>query len=556
VSPAVDLLVGCGGWTLPLAAVVFGASRGGLDVAPVFYALALVCNYPHYAATIARAYGSAEARIRHRLWTLHVTALLAVLAALAGWVPWLARALVTVYLTWSPWHYTGQNFGIALLLARRAGISVTQRERTILRAAFVASFVSWLLWMHGTPPANADVLSLGIPAALALPARVGASVAFAVLAAIAAVRLAGRAGLRTSAGPLVLLGTQALWFVVPTLPGVAPAGRFEPAYFSAGVLAVAHCAQYLWITGWTARREDPAWSPARWAALVIVVGAALFIPVPWIASRLLPLELTRCLVIVAAVVNVHHFVLDGVIWRLRDPRVAGALLATREPSVEAPAAAAPAPRLPAWARATLAAAVLGVALVDQLQYHLTRDGTGAESVRLAGRLAPHDARVLVREAETQAAAGARGEALNLLDRTLALDPLNAVALRERGILLVQAGRFAEAAAHYAEVERRINPDLSTLVNAAVLAARAGDLDRARARLEHALALDPTNAEAHLDLAEVDMLRRDPAAAVPHFHAYLARVEAGGTVDERTRGVAEAVRRKLDAAETALAARGG
>jgi Tfp pilus assembly protein PilF len=550
----VDVLVGCGGWTLPLAAVVAAASRGGLDSAPVFYALALVCNFPHYAATIERAHGSTGDGLRRRLWTVHLAAALAGLTALAPWDPRLGRALVTVYLTWSPWHYTGQNFGITLLLARRGSIAVARRDRTIVRAAFVVSYVSWLFWMHGTPPASPDVLSLGFPAALALPARVGASAIFAILAVIAAARLVARAGVRASAGPLVLLGTQALWFVVPTLPGIGPASQFEPAYFSAGVLAFAHCAQYLWITTWAARRSDRAWSPARYATLLIVGGAALFIPVPWVASRLLPLELTRCLVTVAAVVNIHHFAIDGMIWKLRDPRVAASLLATSDSSNPPTAVTTPASRVPARARAALAAAVVGVALLDQLQYHLTRGGTSQQRLKLASALAPHDARVLVRRAETQAASGAMEDALALLDRTLALDPLNAAALRARGVLLVRTGNLAGAAAHYDLVERRINPDLSTLVNAAVLAARTGDLDRARTRLERALALDPTNAAAHLDLAEVHMLRRDPAAAVPHFHAWLEGVEAAGTMDERTSAVADTVRRKLGAAEMASTAR--
>ena len=105
VSPAVDLLIGCGGWTLLLAGAV--AAHAGFDAAPAFYALALVCNYPHYMATLVRAYGDPAVRVLHRRYTVHLTAALVVVTGLAPWWPWLARALVTAYLTWSPWHYTG-----------------------------------------------------------------------------------------------------------------------------------------------------------------------------------------------------------------------------------------------------------------------------------------------------------------------------------------------------------------------------------------------------------------------------------------------------------------
>ena len=72
--PWVDLVVGCGGWSLPLLAVSYALSRDSArDWAGVFYALALLANYPHYMATVYRAYGSRRSlrasplhRLRHR----------------------------------------------------------------------------------------------------------------------------------------------------------------------------------------------------------------------------------------------------------------------------------------------------------------------------------------------------------------------------------------------------------------------------------------------------------------------------------------------------------
>ncbi len=36
------------------------------------------------------------------------------------------------------------------------------------------------------------------------------------------------------------------------------------------------------------------------------------------------------MLIVTAVVNIHHFILDGVVWKLRDPRVSKVLTSTQE----------------------------------------------------------------------------------------------------------------------------------------------------------------------------------------------------------------------------------
>ena len=42
--------------------------------------------------------------------------------------------LFTLYLTWSPWHYTGQNYGIAVMFLRRRGVERdAAREALALR---------------------------------------------------------------------------------------------------------------------------------------------------------------------------------------------------------------------------------------------------------------------------------------------------------------------------------------------------------------------------------------------------------------------------------------
>src|SRR5471030_810246 len=73
-SPTLDLLVGCGAWSLPLLALTFLLQRessGG--VAFAFYFLALLCNQPHYMATIYRAYHTAAEFHHYRFYTVYVT---------------------------------------------------------------------------------------------------------------------------------------------------------------------------------------------------------------------------------------------------------------------------------------------------------------------------------------------------------------------------------------------------------------------------------------------------------------------------------------------------
>ena len=71
--PWIDLLIGCGGWSIPLLALSYTlVDRDVPRWSAVFYGLALVCNYPHYMATIYRAYGRDD-RGAHRLYTHWLT---------------------------------------------------------------------------------------------------------------------------------------------------------------------------------------------------------------------------------------------------------------------------------------------------------------------------------------------------------------------------------------------------------------------------------------------------------------------------------------------------
>ncbi len=163
-GPWVDLLVGCGGWSLPLLLVSYLlVDRDVSRWSTVFYALALACNYPHYMATIYRAYGRDD-RGRHRLFTHYLTAALVVIGVAAhirfALVPW----LFTAYVMWSPWHYTGQNFGLLMMFLRRAGLDVSRAERQGLHLAFVASFVMLLAAFNQGPSHDPLVLSIGLPA--------------------------------------------------------------------------------------------------------------------------------------------------------------------------------------------------------------------------------------------------------------------------------------------------------------------------------------------------------------------------------------------------------
>ena len=158
--PWVDLLIGCGGWSAPLLLTAWIAASRAREWSFAFYFLALIFNYPHFMATIYRAYRTRQEFQKYRIFTLHITVLLVLTAILAHadfrLVPW----VFTLYIDWSPWHYSGQNYGLLMMFARRGGTAVTQSERRLLHLAFIASYVMLLVSFHAGVSNDPFVLSL------------------------------------------------------------------------------------------------------------------------------------------------------------------------------------------------------------------------------------------------------------------------------------------------------------------------------------------------------------------------------------------------------------
>ena len=390
--PWIDLVVGCGGWSLPLLALSYALTgEAARQWAGAFYSLALVTNYPHYMATIYRAYGQRDRSANH-LYIIWGTAVLGALAILAHVNAALVAWLFTAYIMWSPWHYAGQNFGLMMMFLRRAGLTVTAAERRRLHVAFIASYVMLLAAFNQAGSSDPLVIVLGIPAEATQVIESAAALVFVVAGVSGLVPLARRAGAGAMVAPATLYVTQGLWFVLPTTLTLWLGVEVPQTRYSSGILAVMHSAQYLWITQYFAHREQgAAWAADRYWLAVIIGGIALFVPIPWLASFGAHVDFTASMLIVTAVVNLHHFMLDGVVWKLRDPRVARALT-TATDAAETVAPPATTSAVPAWRHAgagLVVAALMALAAVDQWRYRLATE-PDPDAVAAALRLNPYD----------------------------------------------------------------------------------------------------------------------------------------------------------------------
>lgn len=535
-KPWVDLLIGCGAWSAPLLLLTNYASPSstkGWSFA--FYLLALLFNYPHFMATVYRAYHSYDEFAKYRVFTVHVALLLASAGLIAHlWYP-LLPWIFTLYICWSPWHYTGQNYGLMMMFARRAGLSPTERERQALHLAFIASYLMLLISFHTGASSDALILSLGLPAKFTLPARAVLGLFFLGASGWALSSLARRSSWKALLPSTTLVTTQFLWFLLPALIESLTSREVPQTRYSSGILAVLHSAQYLWITSYYQEKEARAagqtsWSLPRYLLTLIAGGIALFIPGPWLASRVFHADFATSFLTFTALVNLHHFILDGAIWKLRDSRIASLLLNRRRGDLESGSAPSRLASVFHWvAGTTLAARIMRVALIlvllvwggmDQLHFYWANVSASLSSLQRAARLNPDDSAVQTRLASAAEAAGNRELALAALQHAAEVNPGNWGLQEAYARGLIVAGHDADAYALYQKLLVRSPDNANALVNYGLLAQRLGHPEEAVDSWQRAVAADPMQTNAQLYLAQSLEQRGEPQAAARHYKAYL------------------------------------
>jgi len=536
--PWLDLLIGCGAWSAPLLAIATWMTPAHAHPWTVaFYALAIVFNYPHFMATIYRAYHTRDSFERYKILTLHVTLLLVLTGvSLHAWprlLPW----VFTLYICWSPWHYTGQNYGLLMMFARRAGAVMARSEQRWIRAAFIASYLMLLASFETAGSGDPLVLSLGLPARFTLWLRLGLGIAFAVFTVLGFRRLLTQSGFQTLVAPILLAFTQFLWFVLPTLVELRATYQIPQTQYSSGILAVLHSAQYLWVTSYYQQREARAAGESQWRMVgyfltLIAGGIALFIPGPWLVSYVLHFDFTTSLLIFTALVNIHHFILDGAVWKLRDSRVAS-LLVDKEAETDTGSATHAAERnsatIPLLAARLFSApafriVLIGVLLlwgaVEEVRYALGTDEGSLSALVDASRMNPYDSAVEARIAIAERKAGKCDEAIAALRRAVEINPQNAALEQACARAMLEDGRYQAAYEHYAKMLKLFPRDEDALINYGLLAARLGHPAQALEAWEEAIQLDPDQPNPHLYLAEALDQRGDSLAAARQWQEYL------------------------------------
>lgn len=287
-------------------------------------------NWPHFSATNYRLYHS-KSNMAQYPFTAFVVPLLVLAATWASFAYPTAVApfFVKLFLIWSPYHFSGQSVGITMIYARRAGFTVGKLERLALSGFIFGTYV----YMTARSEAgrgdwsyyNVAVPFLGIPDAVHEYVKYGMYGCGALLLVLA---IRWSIANRRILPPIVLLpaAAQFIWFV----PGgaIGTFNEFVPMFHSLQYLLIA------WSMQVKERMDETRAVPtggfvfgesARWFILNVAGGAILFYILPELIARAgWPIGLTYPILLSA--VQIHHFFVDGVIWKLKNPKVSSPLL--------------------------------------------------------------------------------------------------------------------------------------------------------------------------------------------------------------------------------------
>ncbi len=338
-NPAAEyLLVGGGLSLLATAFLRFGPYHPVAYTGTALATVLLASNSAHFASSTVRLYSKPDAQ---RTWPFLTMAFplvaLAVLTVCVAMPASLGRHLQALYLTWSPYHYAAQAYGLAVLYSYRSGCKLSVTDKRLLRATALVPFVYAFISAPGTGlfwfVSKEQVQSVPSVAATLH----AASVALPVIGFSAPVLLFLKVW-RSPSGPMPLISVLTIlangvwWFTLTAMQAFFWATVFHGLQYLVIVL-VFHVRERLQLPG---NRQSVAGLVLRFYGVCLALGYGLFHALP-LAFAAAGFGRVESMLLVIAAINVHHFVVDGFIWKLRQGDSNRRVVESGTPGTPAPA---------------------------------------------------------------------------------------------------------------------------------------------------------------------------------------------------------------------------
>ncbi len=338
LHPAIDLLFVCGGLSWLFFAVQFFVAKPTMSY-PLLQILAFtvligahMLSETHTVATLVRAYGKPEERRRLSIYTewggLACLALLFAGLFVKGFTPIMAK----VYLLWVVQHFTAQSYGLALLYCLKRGYKLENWEKTILQSVFTTTavfavcrqmcfkdwspngFLAQIIPFWGPLPAWCMTVSIWLLAS---------SVVLCLF--MVARKLVLERHLLPLPSALLMVTTVMMYTFDHNASGVV--WLYIPAFFHGSQYVVISLAHYLKQRGFPEGMQGEQIGRLalqsdglKYLGFLLMGALVLYIGVPRLLTEF-GFNYTHAFATVFCAVNLHHFLTDQAIWKLRNPKL-------------------------------------------------------------------------------------------------------------------------------------------------------------------------------------------------------------------------------------------
>ncbi len=289
-----------------------------------------IINWPHFSMTSYRLYQSKTNIQQYPVtaFIIPVVVLVGVLASFAS-PDQVAPYFIKLFLIWSPYHFSGQTVGITLIYARRSGFKVGKIERlalsTFVFGTFILSTLRAEVSRDGYQFYGIRYPGIGVPQWMVTVSEFMMWAAAGVFA-LAVIGWCYRQ--RRMIPPIVLLVpiTQYVWFVQSIyMPSFQ---EFVPMFHSLQYMLIAWGMQIkekMDLNQIEPSKRYVLTETARWGVINFIGGVILFFALPRLGT-FMGYSLFFSTGVVIAGVQIHHFFVDGVIWKLKKQTVSHPLM--------------------------------------------------------------------------------------------------------------------------------------------------------------------------------------------------------------------------------------
>lgn len=359
ITPLVDTLC-CGGISLLVVPLVllYAWSRPEDQryefVAQDFLITSILINWPHFMASYRILYRKPQNAAKHPIVSYGLPILFVGIILYAVFTAgpsvgveggqaaqaasesrtWVNPRVLQVFEPLAPlllaWHYTGQSWGMTASFAFLGGLRMTDRQRRLIRSGYHALLVYHVLWFInwqiGLRGMSSSAMAHWFEFALA-SWRVVLVVTF----------LLGLVGFRQLAQQsnksipircwLPWVATFSWYFLIDIYP------------YAFLFLQVFHALQYLIfpirveVNQYEAEHASSRRRLIAHAVLyyICLVGVGFVV---FVTPQLLSYPGLALFAMISAAINVHHYFIDGVIWKIRNPEVRQSLFGHLSPAKE------------------------------------------------------------------------------------------------------------------------------------------------------------------------------------------------------------------------------